>query len=77
MTRSDLRARPPRRRLQMLLLSTVAILPLLHTPVHAEDGELRILSLNTWGDRFKPNPAAAMSEFLVNGNYDILAFQNA
>lgn len=75
MTRSDLRARPPRRRLQMLLLSTVAILPLLHTPVHAEDGELRILSLNTWGDRFKPNPAAAMSEFLVNGNYDILTFQ--
>ncbi|WP_188580808.1 autotransporter domain-containing protein [Tistrella bauzanensis] len=75
MNRTDLRARPSRSRLQILLLSTVAILPLLPAPALAGEGEMRILSLNTWIDRFKPNPAAAMSEFLVNGDYDILTFQ--
>ncbi|MFD0390706.1 hypothetical protein ACFQ4K_27400 [Tistrella bauzanensis] len=41
MNRTDLRARPSRSRLQILLLSTVAILPLLPAPALAGEGEMR------------------------------------
>ena len=41
---------------------------------HAAEDSLRILTLNTWLDRFKPTPAVA-GEFFIKGNYDILTFQ--
>ncbi|MDC8802039.1 autotransporter domain-containing protein [Halomonas pacifica] len=40
------------------------------------DGELRILSLNTWMDRFSHDPSL-LSEFLIEGDYDVLTFQEA
>jgi subtilase-type serine protease len=72
--------RRPARRWRNLLLASVSLLGL-SGPAAAQalnEGELRILTLNTWGDRFRTasgGPAAAMSDFLINGNYDILTFQ--
>ncbi|GKW48203.1 hypothetical protein NCCP2165_04180 [Halomonas sp. NCCP-2165] len=40
------------------------------------DGELRILSLNTWMDRFSHDPSL-LSEFLIKGDYDVLTFQES
>ncbi|GAA4112059.1 autotransporter domain-containing protein [Aminobacter aganoensis] len=40
----------------------------------AAEDSIRILTLNTWLDRFKANPSV-MSEFLTKGNYDVLTFQ--
>lgn len=75
-----LTSRRPMRRWRCMLLATVSLLGLSgQAPAQAlNDGELRILSLNTWIDRFRTapgGPANAMSEFLTNGNYDILTFQ--
>lgn len=58
-----------------LLLVSASALSLLGGAAHAQDGEMRILSLNTWHDRFHPEPAARMSDFVTNGNYDLLTFQ--
>lgn len=61
-----------------LLLASVSALGLVGHAASASEGELRLLSLNTWIDRFKTapgGPAAAISDFLVNGKYDILTFQ--
>ncbi|MDR7224222.1 autotransporter domain-containing protein [Aminobacter aminovorans] len=40
----------------------------------AAEDSIRILTLNTWLDRFKPNPAVA-ADFFIKGNYDVLTFQ--
>ena len=40
----------------------------------ADPGTFRLLTLNTWVDRFKPD-ATQISNFLINGNYDVLTFQ--
>src|SRR5690242_16549724 len=57
------------------LLCGVALAALVVSPGRAEDGTLRILSLNIW-NKFKQNPGIT-SEFMINGNYDVLAFQEA
>lgn len=41
----------------------------------ADDGTLRLLSLNIWS-KFKQTPAVT-SDFMVNGNWDVLMFQEA
>lgn len=43
-----------------------------------QDGTLRILSFNTWREYFNSSigaDASAMSNFLANGNYDVIALQ--
>ncbi|WP_370677862.1 autotransporter domain-containing protein [Pleomorphomonas sp. PLEO] len=40
----------------------------------ADAGTFRLLTLNTWIDRFKPD-ASQISDFLINGNYDVMTFQ--
>jgi len=40
----------------------------------AAEDSIKILTLNTWLDRFKPNPAVA-ADFFIKGNYDVLTFQ--
>lgn len=40
----------------------------------AAEDSIRILTLNTWLDRFKPNPSVA-ADFFIKGNYDVLTFQ--
>ena len=66
----------PSRRLRCvaagLLCGTALALQAL--PAQAAEDSLRILTLNTWLDRFKPTPATA-GEFFIKGNYDILTFQ--
>lgn len=63
-----------RRRLGALLCGA-AFLGSAMVPAHAADeGTFRLLSLNTWLDRFKPD-ASQISDFLTNGAYDIMAFQ--
>ena len=57
------------------LLCGVALAGLGATASRADDGTLRILSLNIW-NQFKQNPGIT-SEFMINGNYDVLAFQEA
>jgi len=42
----------------------------------AEDGTLRILTLNTWGDQYANN-LGVTSDFFTNGNYDIIALQES
>lgn len=65
-----------------ILAATVSAAALFAQPAVAapaatdsQNGTMRVLSLNTWIDRFRPNPAARMSEFLLNGDYDVLTFQ--
>jgi len=60
---------------RQLLLASISVLSLISGAAHAEEGEFRLLTLNTWGDRFKPNPAEQMSDFLTGGDYDVLTFQ--
>ncbi len=55
-------------RLVFLILGTALILSAI--PAQAAEDSIRILSLNTWVDRFKAN-TSVMSEFFINGNYDI------
>ncbi|WP_250152411.1 autotransporter domain-containing protein [Ancylobacter radicis] len=52
----------------MTVLGTVA--------VHAQDGTLRILTLNTWGDQYRSD-LSVTSDFFINGNYDIIALQES
>lgn len=57
------------------LLCGAAFLGVSPSPLHAQDpGTFRLLTLNTWLDRFKPD-ATQISNFLANGNYDVMAFQ--
>ncbi|MDQ0347975.1 autotransporter domain-containing protein [Ancylobacter vacuolatus] len=43
---------------------------------HAEDGTLRILTLNTWNDQYASN-LSVTSDFFINGNYDVIALQES
>lgn len=63
--------------LRQALLITVSVIGLAGaaSTTRAAEGEFRLMSLNTWQDRFRPNPAERMSDFLLNGNYDVLTFQ--
>src|SRR6218665_1988316 len=69
--------RRSRRGQMVALLLSVAVLPQLVQPALADPGELRILTLNTWGDKFRTwaNPTDAFGDFFVAGDYDILTFQ--
>ncbi len=42
----------------------------------AQDGTIRILTLNTWGDQYANN-LGVTSDFFINGNYDIIALQES
>lgn len=55
------------------LLCGVAMSVLAAAPVRADDGSLRILTLNIW-DQFKQNPEV-ITDFLTNGNFDVIALQ--
>lgn len=46
----------------------------LSAPAVAADGTFRLVTINTWGDRFK-NDLTQISNFLKNGNYDAFAWQ--
>ncbi|WP_377297916.1 autotransporter domain-containing protein [Rhizobium sp. SGZ-381] len=43
-------------------------------PALAEDGTFRLLTFNTWNERFRSD-LSQISNFLANGNYDIIAWQ--
>lgn len=69
------------RRLRLLdisarLLCGVALTMLAGAPAHAEEGTIRILSLNTWLDQYRNN-LGAVSNFFVNGDYDFIALQES
>ncbi len=67
-------ARRPRRPIwRNLLLCSVALLPIVGSAAQAEDGTLRLLSLNIW-NKFKSNPEYAKN-FFVGGDWDVLMFQ--
>ncbi|MDF2994963.1 MAG: autotransporter outer rane beta-barrel protein [Xanthobacteraceae bacterium] len=55
------------------LLCGVALVALAAAPARAEDGTLRILTLNIW-NQFKQTPGVT-ADFMINGNFDVLAFQ--
>lgn len=57
------------------LLCGVAISALAAAPVRAEDGKIRILTLNIW-NQFKQTPGVT-ADFMTAGNFDVLAFQEA
>lgn len=58
------------------LLCGAAFLGAAMVPAHAaDDGTLRLLSLNIW-NKFKQTPAVT-SDFMINGNWDVLMFQEA
>lgn len=63
-----------RRRLGALLCSAAFLSASLSPVLAADPGTFRLLTLNTWLDRFKPD-ASQISNFLINGNYDVMAFQ--
>ncbi len=63
-----------RRRLGVLLCGAAFLGASLGSAQAADEGTFRVLSLNTWLDRFKPD-ASQISDFLINGAYDIMAFQ--
>ena len=57
------------------LLGSVAAVAFLTSPALAQDqGTLRVLTMNTWGDQFRDD-LDAIKDVFVNGNYDIIAFQ--
>lgn len=69
--------------LRAALLGGVATLGLLTAPaaLHASDaaapapaGTIRVLTMNTWGDQFRTN-LDAIAPLFINGNYDVIAFQ--
>lgn len=55
------------------LLSGVAIAALASAPAYADDGKIRILTLNIW-NQFKQNPEVT-ADFMTAGNFDVLTFQ--
>lgn len=57
------------------LLCGVALAALAVSPGRAEDGTLRILTLNIW-NQFKQTPGVT-ADFMINGNFDVLGFQEA
>lgn len=57
------------------LLCGVAMSALAAAPARADDGSLRILTLNIW-DQFKKNPEV-VADFMTKGNFDVIAFQEA
>ncbi len=63
-----------RRRLGSLLCGAAFLGVLLSPSLAADPGTFRLLTLNTWIDRFKPD-ASQISNFLTNGNYDVMTFQ--
>lgn len=69
-------SRQPRSRLRNAMAGLLCgtALAISATAAHATEDSLRILTLNTWVDRFKANPSV-MSDFFIKGNYDILTFQ--
>lgn len=67
------RLRQPLRLATALLLCGTS-LALSAATAGAADDSMKILTLNTWLDRFKANPSV-MSDFFIKGNYDILTFQ--
>lgn len=67
------RLRQPLRLATALLLCGTS-LALSAASAGAADDSMKILTLNTWLDRFKANPSV-MSDFFIKGNYDILTFQ--
>ena len=58
------------------LLCGAAMTVLGAAAAQAEDGTLRILTLNTWGDQYANN-LGVTSDFFINGNYDIIALQES
>ncbi|EJJ27681.1 autotransporter domain-containing protein [Rhizobium sp. CF142] len=64
-----------RRSLTARLLSGAALSMLIAGSAHADDGTLRLLSLNIW-NKFKQTPALT-KDFMVAGNWDVLMFQEA
>jgi outer membrane autotransporter protein len=58
-----------------VLLCSIALLPMLGSAARAEDGTLRLMSLNIW-NKFKQTPAIT-SDFMIGGNWDVLMFQEA
>ncbi|THV25104.1 autotransporter domain-containing protein [Peteryoungia ipomoeae] len=46
----------------------------LSAPALSADGSFRLVTINTWGDRFKGD-LTQLSNFLKNGNYDAFAWQ--
>lgn len=66
----------PNRRLRAAAAALLCGTALAVSAVAAQAAEdsIRILTLNTWLDRFKANPSL-MSEFFIKGNYDVLTFQ--
>lgn len=61
-------------RLATAILLCGTSLTLSAAEARAADDSMKILTLNTWLDRFKANPSV-MSDFFIKGNYDILTFQ--
>ena len=43
-------------------------------PASADDGTFRMITINTWGDRFRGD-LTQISDFLTTGNYDVIAWQ--
>lgn len=58
------------------LLCGVALGGLGAASAQAQDGTLRILTLNTWGDQYASN-LGVTSDFFINGDYDIIALQES
>ncbi len=67
--------KPTKRGFVASLLSGVALSFAIAGSSHADDGTLRLMSLNIW-NKFKQNPAVTR-DFMVNGNWDVLMFQEA
>ncbi len=63
------------RRRATSLFSGVALTIVIASPSHADDGTLRLMSLNIW-NKFKQSPEITR-DFMVNGNWDVLMFQEA
>lgn len=61
-------------RLGALLCSAAFLGASLSPSLAADAGTFRLLTLNTWIDRFKPD-ATQISNFMINGNYDVMTFQ--
>lgn len=64
-----------KRHLIIRLLSGAALSFAIAGSAQADDGTLRLMSLNIW-NKFKQNPAITR-DFMVNGNWDVLMFQEA
>ncbi len=58
------------------LLCGAAFVAFVSAPARSEDGKIRILSLNTWGDQYASD-LSVTSDFFINGNYDFIALQES